>query len=85
MHLWWSLLVKGYGLGLVGNIVVGIVGALIAGWLLPRIGFFLASMNRPKPPIVDFRWPIIQSVGKEPPDRNRQSVGASYSYRAWRP
>ena len=30
---------KGYGFGLVGNIVVGIVGAFIAGWLLPRIGF----------------------------------------------
>jgi uncharacterized membrane protein YeaQ/YmgE (transglycosylase-associated protein family) len=32
---------KGYGLGLVGNIVVGIVGALIAGWLLPKLGFVL--------------------------------------------
>ena len=31
-------LVRGYGLGLVGNIVVGIVGAFIASWLLPRIG-----------------------------------------------
>jgi uncharacterized membrane protein YeaQ/YmgE (transglycosylase-associated protein family) len=44
-----SLLVKGYGLGLVGNIVVGMVGAIIAGWLLPRIGFvfvggFLAAI-----------------------------------------
>jgi uncharacterized membrane protein YeaQ/YmgE (transglycosylase-associated protein family) len=34
-----SLIVKGHGLGLVGNIVVGIVGAVIAGWLLPLIGF----------------------------------------------
>src|SRR6185369_5923259 len=32
-------IVKGYGLGLVGNIVVGIIGAIIAGWLLPMIGF----------------------------------------------
>jgi uncharacterized membrane protein YeaQ/YmgE (transglycosylase-associated protein family) len=40
-----GLLVKGYGLGLVGNIVVGIVGAIIAGWLLPRIGFvFVGGM-----------------------------------------
>jgi len=31
-------LVRGYGLGLVGNIVVGILGAFVAGWLLPRIG-----------------------------------------------
>ncbi|HSV22096.1 MAG TPA: GlsB/YeaQ/YmgE family stress response membrane protein, partial [Xanthobacteraceae bacterium] len=34
-----GLLVKGYGFGLIGNIVVGIVGAIVAGWLLPRIGF----------------------------------------------
>src|SRR6516164_10597630 len=34
-----SLIVKGHGLGLAGDIVVGIVGAVIAGWLLPMIGF----------------------------------------------
>ena len=33
-----GLIVKGYGFGLIGNIVVGIVGAFIAGWLLPRLG-----------------------------------------------
>ena len=33
-----GLIVRGYGFGLLGNIVVGIVGALIAGWLLPRLG-----------------------------------------------
>jgi uncharacterized membrane protein YeaQ/YmgE (transglycosylase-associated protein family) len=32
---------EGYGFGLIGNIVVGIVGAVIAGWLLPRLGFVL--------------------------------------------
>jgi uncharacterized membrane protein YeaQ/YmgE (transglycosylase-associated protein family) len=37
------LIVKGYGFGLVGNIVVGIVGALIAGWLLPLVGFVLVG------------------------------------------
>ena len=31
-------IVKGGGFGLVGNIVVGIVGAVVGGWLLPRIG-----------------------------------------------
>ncbi|MBT1160064.1 GlsB/YeaQ/YmgE family stress response membrane protein [Aminobacter anthyllidis] len=36
-------LVKGYGFGLIGNIVVGIVGALIAGWLFPAIGISLGS------------------------------------------
>jgi uncharacterized membrane protein YeaQ/YmgE (transglycosylase-associated protein family) len=33
-----GMIVRGYGFGLVGNIVVGIVGAFIAGWLLPRLG-----------------------------------------------
>lgn len=37
------MIVKGYGFGLVGNIVVGIVGALIAGWLLPLVGFVLVG------------------------------------------
>ena len=33
-----GLIVKGFGFGLIGNIVVGIIGAVIAGWLLPRLG-----------------------------------------------
>ena len=28
-----GLIVKGYGFGLVGSIVVGIIGAVLAGWL----------------------------------------------------
>jgi uncharacterized membrane protein YeaQ/YmgE (transglycosylase-associated protein family) len=38
-----GLIVKGFGFGLIGNIVVGIVGALIAGWLLPRLGINLGT------------------------------------------
>ncbi|RWM71573.1 MULTISPECIES: GlsB/YeaQ/YmgE family stress response membrane protein [Mesorhizobium] len=38
-----GLIVKGFGLGLVGNIVVGIVGALIAGWLFPRMGLAIGG------------------------------------------
>jgi uncharacterized membrane protein YeaQ/YmgE (transglycosylase-associated protein family) len=34
-----GLIVKGYGFGLIGNIVVGIVGAFIGNWLLPQLGF----------------------------------------------
>ncbi len=30
--------VQGSGFGLVGDLVIGIVGAVIAGWLLPRLG-----------------------------------------------
>ncbi|WP_027153084.1 GlsB/YeaQ/YmgE family stress response membrane protein [Mesorhizobium sp. WSM2561] len=38
-----GLIVKGFGLGLIGNIVVGIVGALIAGLLFPRLGFAIGG------------------------------------------
>jgi uncharacterized membrane protein YeaQ/YmgE (transglycosylase-associated protein family) len=38
-----GLIVKGVGFGLIGNIVVGIVGAFIAGWLLPRIGISIGG------------------------------------------
>ncbi len=34
---------KGAGFGLVGNILVGIVGAVVAGWLLPRLGISIGS------------------------------------------
>jgi uncharacterized membrane protein YeaQ/YmgE (transglycosylase-associated protein family) len=33
-----GLLVRGFGFGLLGNIVVGIIGAFLAGWLLPVLG-----------------------------------------------
>ena len=36
-------IVRGIGFGLIGNIVVGIVGAFIAGWLLPRIGIVIGG------------------------------------------
>nr|WP_210307381.1 GlsB/YeaQ/YmgE family stress response membrane protein [Aquamicrobium lusatiense] len=37
------MIVKGYGFGLLGNIVVGIVGAFIAGWLLPKVGIVIGG------------------------------------------
>jgi uncharacterized membrane protein YeaQ/YmgE (transglycosylase-associated protein family) len=33
-----GLVVKGGGFGLLGDIVVGIIGAFIGGWLLPKFG-----------------------------------------------
>lgn len=36
-------IVKGYGYGMIGNIVIGIVGALVAGFVLPRIGIVIGS------------------------------------------
>ena len=32
------------GFGLIGNVVVGIVGAFIAGWLLPQIGIVIGGV-----------------------------------------
>jgi len=37
-------IVKGYGFGLVGNIVVGVVGAFIGNWLFPMLGWWGADM-----------------------------------------
>lgn len=38
-----GLVVKGRGLGLVGNIVIGILGAFSAGWLLPQLGIYIGA------------------------------------------
>jgi uncharacterized membrane protein YeaQ/YmgE (transglycosylase-associated protein family) len=38
-----GLLVKGYGFGLIGNIVIGVLGAGIAGLLAPRLGLYTES------------------------------------------
>jgi uncharacterized membrane protein YeaQ/YmgE (transglycosylase-associated protein family) len=36
-------IVRGAGFGLIGNIVIGMLGALVAGWLLPQLHVELAS------------------------------------------
>ena len=33
-----GMVVRGGGFGLIGDLVVGVIGAVIAGWLLPRVG-----------------------------------------------
>lgn len=38
-----GVVVRGGGFGLVGDIIVGIIGAFIAGWLFPRMGWHLAT------------------------------------------
>jgi uncharacterized membrane protein YeaQ/YmgE (transglycosylase-associated protein family) len=35
-----GIVVEGYGFGVVGNIVVGIIGAVLGGWLLPQLGLY---------------------------------------------
>jgi uncharacterized membrane protein YeaQ/YmgE (transglycosylase-associated protein family) len=36
-----GVVVKGGGFGLLGDIVVGIIGAFVGGWLLPKLGVHL--------------------------------------------
>jgi uncharacterized membrane protein YeaQ/YmgE (transglycosylase-associated protein family) len=36
-------IVQGTGFGLIGDIVIGIVGAFIASWLFPRLGLHIAA------------------------------------------
>ena len=33
-----GLVMKGRGLGVLGNIIVGVTGAFLGGWLLPMLG-----------------------------------------------
>jgi uncharacterized membrane protein YeaQ/YmgE (transglycosylase-associated protein family) len=40
-----GVIVRGYGLGLVGNLVVGVIGAFLATWLLPRLGVAFSVGN----------------------------------------
>jgi uncharacterized membrane protein YeaQ/YmgE (transglycosylase-associated protein family) len=38
-----GLIVQGTGFGLLGDIVIGIVGAFIASWLFPQLGVHLGT------------------------------------------
>jgi uncharacterized membrane protein YeaQ/YmgE (transglycosylase-associated protein family) len=39
-----GVLIKGYGFGLIGNIVIGVIGAFIGAWLLPQLGFGMGGL-----------------------------------------
>jgi uncharacterized membrane protein YeaQ/YmgE (transglycosylase-associated protein family) len=36
-------ILQGGGFGIIGNIVIGICGSVLAGWLLPQVGFHIGS------------------------------------------
>ena len=38
-----GLIVKGYGFGILGNMVVGIIGSFIGGWLFSHFGLWPAG------------------------------------------
>jgi uncharacterized membrane protein YeaQ/YmgE (transglycosylase-associated protein family) len=38
-----GLVFKGEGFGLIGNIIIGILGGIIGGWLMPKLGIHISS------------------------------------------
>jgi uncharacterized membrane protein YeaQ/YmgE (transglycosylase-associated protein family) len=38
-----GLIVRGFGFGLIGNIGIGVIGALIGSWLLPKLGIRIGT------------------------------------------
>ena len=54
-----GLIVRGFGFGLIGNIVVGIIGALLAGWLLPVLG---VSFNVGNPFVTSVLYALIGAI-----------------------
>lgn len=54
-----GVIVKGYGLGLIGNMAVGVVGAFLAGWLLPTLGL---SFNVGGPLITSILYALIGAI-----------------------
>lgn len=38
-----GLIVRGAGFGLIGDIIIGIIGAFIAHWLFPKLGIQLGT------------------------------------------
>lgn len=58
-----SLIVQGSGLGLLGNIIVGIVGAFVGGFIGDRVGIGNKSPGADRPTnIASFIWAVIGAV-----------------------
>ena len=38
-----GVIMKGGGFGVIGNIVVGILGSFLGGWLLPKLGLSISG------------------------------------------
>lgn len=38
-----GVIMKGGGFGVIGNIVVGILGSFLGGWLLPKLGLSIGG------------------------------------------
>lgn len=38
-----GIIMNGFGFGIIGNIIIGVIGALIGGWLVPKLGLPIGS------------------------------------------
>jgi uncharacterized membrane protein YeaQ/YmgE (transglycosylase-associated protein family) len=38
-----GVIMKGGGFGVIGNIIVGILGAFVGGWILPKLGIAIGG------------------------------------------
>lgn len=38
-----GVIMKGGGFGVIGNIIVGILGSMLGGWLLPKLGVHIGG------------------------------------------
>lgn len=38
-----GVIMKGGGFGLIGDIIVGILGSILGGWLLPKVGLAIGG------------------------------------------
>ena len=54
-----GVIVRVFGFGLLGNIEVGIIGALLAGWLLPALG---VSFSLGNPILTSIVYALIGAV-----------------------
>jgi len=60
---WIASLITGNPLGLIGNIVVGIVGAFVGGWIADRVNVGAQSPGADRPTsIAAFFWSVVGAI-----------------------
>src|SRR5207253_1390545 len=56
--------IRGAGFGILGDIVIGIIGAFIGDWLLPRLSIHLGSGSRDCPEgCASLLGPLVRPIG----------------------
>lgn len=58
---WLAAALVGASLGVLGNVVVGILGALFGGWISEKLNIQKDGSSRPTN-VIDFVWAVIGAV-----------------------